>query len=64
MMKTIIEERLVIHEKHGKTQKSFFDSLPKGNIKTMVDSVKPARVKSKTILIHAYVVYVPAAPLQ
>lgn len=55
MMK-FVEERLIIGA-NGDTQKSFFDTLQKCNIKTMTDTSKGTQVRSKVVQIDADVMF-------
>ena len=58
MAKTFIKERFIQVERQEKPQKSFYNPLPKANVKkTMADMQKTVIVKAKSVVMNGEVMY-------
>ena len=52
-----MKERFIKVERQEKPQKSFYDPLPKANVKSMADMQKPVIVKAKSVVMNGEVMY-------
>ena len=52
MTQSFMKERFIKLEGQDKPQKSFYDPLPKANIKTMADMQKTVKVKDKNVVMN------------
>ena len=57
MAKTLMKERFIKVEGQEKPRKSFYDPLPKPNVKTMADMQKTVKVKTKSVVMNGEVMY-------
>ena len=57
MAETFMQEGFIKVERQETHQKSFYDPLPKGNVKTMADMQKTFIVKAKSIAMNGEVMY-------
>ena len=57
MAHSFMKERFIKLGGQNKPQKSFYDPLPKANIKTMADMQKTVKVKAKNVVMNGEVMY-------
>ena len=57
MASQFVSERLIPHKDGDRPSKSFYDSLPRSNVKTMADMKKAVRVHAKNVTLSGEVMY-------
>ena len=57
MAEKFVSERFIVPDGKAATKKSFYDTLPRSNVKTMSEMHKPVRVNNRNVTMNGEVMY-------